>query len=63
MKKEFEKDMKRLHEIASLMNDETLSLEEAMKLYSEASTLAQNCKADMAGAQLALKELFMGAEQ
>jgi len=61
--KDFEKDIKRLHEIAALMNDENLPLEDAMKLYSEASTLAQNCKSEMQNAQLALKELFLGAEQ
>lgn len=55
--------MKRLSEISALMNDDTLSLEEALKLYSEASELAGNCKADMEAAQLALKEIFMGAEQ
>ena len=50
--------MKRLSEISTLMNNEELSLEEALKLYSEASELVTVCKAEMQDAQLALKELF-----
>jgi exodeoxyribonuclease VII small subunit len=53
--------MKRLSEISSLMNDDTLSLEDALKLYSEAQELAKDCKADMQNAQVALKEIFTGA--
>jgi exodeoxyribonuclease VII small subunit len=62
MKKELETSMRRLDEISRLMNDDTLSLEEALKLYSEAQELAGNCKAEMADARLALKEIFLGAE-
>jgi len=60
MKKELDISMKRLSEISALMNDEALSLEDALKLYSEAQKLAGHCKADMEAAQLAIRELFMG---
>jgi len=61
MKKEIELSMKRLSEISTLMNDDTLSLEDALKLYAEAQELARDCKEDMQNAQIALKEIFMGA--
>ena len=50
--------VKRLSEISEIMNGEELSLEDALKLYSEASELVAACKAEMQEAQLALKELF-----
>jgi exodeoxyribonuclease VII small subunit len=57
---EFESAMKRLNEISALMNDEDLSLEDALKLYTEAGELVEVCKTEMKDAQLALKEIFMG---
>ncbi|MCL2077127.1 MAG: exodeoxyribonuclease VII small subunit [Oscillospiraceae bacterium] len=57
-----EPSMKRLREISELMNDEDLSLEDALKLYGEASELVSSCKAQMKEAQLALREIFIGAE-
>ncbi|MCL2019324.1 MAG: exodeoxyribonuclease VII small subunit [Oscillospiraceae bacterium] len=60
MKKDFEPSMKRLSEICTLMGDDSLSLEDALKLYSEATELAGSCKAEMEEAQLALKEIFTG---
>jgi exodeoxyribonuclease VII small subunit len=60
MKKEIETSMNRLHEISVLMNNDALSLEEALKLYTEAQELAAHCKADMVSAQLALREIFTG---
>jgi exodeoxyribonuclease VII small subunit len=62
MKKELETSMKRLDEISTLMSDDSLSLEDALKLYEEASELAKACQAEMADARLALKELFLGGE-
>jgi len=58
---EFEPAMKRLNEISALMNNDTLSLEEALKLYAEAGELVEVCKSEMKDAQLALKEIFMGS--
>jgi exodeoxyribonuclease VII small subunit len=60
MKREIEVSMNRLHEISVLMNDDRLSLEDALELYAEAQKLATHCKADMESAQIALKEIFMG---
>ncbi|MCL2638608.1 MAG: exodeoxyribonuclease VII small subunit [Oscillospiraceae bacterium] len=62
MKKEIETSMNRLNEISLLMNDDALSLEDALALYTEAQELATHCKADMAAAQVALKEIFFGGE-
>lgn len=59
----FETAMQRLNEISVLMNDENLPLENAIKLYSEASELIVICRAEMDNAQLALKTLFEGQEQ
>ena len=56
----FEPAMKRLGEISALMNDDSLSLEDALSLYREASELIKVCKAEMKDAQLILRELFMG---
>ncbi len=55
----FEQAMKRLNEISNAMNDDELPLEDALKLYSEASELIALCKDEMNNAQLALKELFV----
>jgi exodeoxyribonuclease VII small subunit len=55
-----EKPISRLNEIAALMNDDALSLEDALKLYEEARELVKVCKDEMKDAQLALKEIFMG---
>ncbi|MCL2694008.1 MAG: exodeoxyribonuclease VII small subunit [Oscillospiraceae bacterium] len=62
-KHEFEVSMERLNEISALMNDDKLSLEDALKLYGEATELAASCKAEMEQAQLALREIFIGAVQ
>lgn len=62
MKREIEASMNRLHEISVLMNNDALSLEDALKLYTEAQELATHCKADMENAQLALREIFAGGE-
>jgi len=59
---EFEPAMKRLAEISSLMNDDALPLEDALKLYEEASELVKVCKDGMKDAQLVLREIFMGGE-
>jgi exodeoxyribonuclease VII small subunit len=56
----FEPAMKRLNEISTLMNNDDLSLEEALELYKEAGELTELCKAEMKDAQLALKEIFTG---
>lgn len=58
----FEPSMKRLNEISELMNDDDLSLEDALKLYGEATELVEACKGEAKEAQLQLRELFGGAE-
>lgn len=39
----FEKDMHRIQEIASLLEDGQLPLDEALKLFEESNTLLRNC--------------------
>lgn len=56
----FEHAMTRLHEISVSMNSDDLPLEEAVRLYSEASGLIQICRGEMENAQLTLNELFGG---
>jgi len=58
--RDFEVAMKRLNEISTLMNDDEMPLEDALKLYTEAGELVEVCKTEMKDAQLALKEIFMG---
>ncbi|MCL2109009.1 MAG: exodeoxyribonuclease VII small subunit [Oscillospiraceae bacterium] len=58
----FEPSMKRLGEISEMMNDDDLSLEEALKLYGEAEDLVAVCKTEMEEARLQLREIFTGGE-
>ncbi|MDR1754423.1 MAG: exodeoxyribonuclease VII small subunit [Eubacterium sp.] len=60
MKKTFETAMTRLNEISILMNSDDLPLENALKLYSEASGLMEICKNELDSAQLSLKDVFEG---
>ena len=64
MKKEhaFEPSMKRLNEISVLMNDDEMSMEDALKLYGEAEELVEFCKSEMKDAQIKLREIFSGDE-
>ena len=39
----FEKDLKRLEEISTLLEDESVDLEEALNLYEEGIELSRSC--------------------
>ncbi|NUM70913.1 MAG: exodeoxyribonuclease VII small subunit [Ignavibacteriaceae bacterium] len=49
--------MSRLEEIASSLEDTTLDLEDALKLYEEGMILAKECTEQLKGAELKITEL------
>lgn len=55
MEFDFEKGMKRLEEISSLMNKD-IPLEESIKLYSEAAELVKKCRAYIENAKLIVEK-------
>lgn len=60
MKKQqsFESAMERLEEIASLMDNGKLSLDDSIKLFSEGAKLVDYCNSNLNQAQLKIEELF-----
>ncbi len=54
---DFEKSMSRLSEISSKMSGGELSLEDSMKLYSEAVQLTKQCREYIKNARLQVEKL------
>ena len=54
---EFEKAMSRLAEISEQMSGGDISLEESMKLYSEAAQLTKQCREYIQNARLQVEKL------
>ncbi|MCK6605539.1 MAG: exodeoxyribonuclease VII small subunit [Ignavibacteriaceae bacterium] len=53
----FRDKISRLEEIASSLEDTTLDLEDALKLYEEGMILAKECTEQLKGAELKITEL------
>ncbi len=53
----FEKDLKRLEEISTLLEDESVDLEEALNLYEEGIGLSRSCISALKKAELKIIEL------
>lgn len=53
----FEQALARLNEISAKMEDQNMPLEEALKLYSEASELVKICKEQIDSAKLTLEKV------
>lgn len=56
-KKGLENKLKRLEQIVELIENENTSLDEAIKLYSEAAELAGECNKALREAELTLREI------
>ncbi len=52
----FEQAMSRLEEIASGLEDGSMSLEQSLKAYEEGIALIRNCEKTLADARLRIKE-------
>ena len=53
----FEEKMTRLSEIASLLENDKLSLDESLELYKEGVNLAADCKKTIENAKLTVKTM------
>jgi exodeoxyribonuclease VII small subunit len=53
----FEKDLKRLEEISSMLESDSLGLEDALNLYEEGIELSRNCISALKKAELKITEL------
>lgn len=53
----FEEAYSRLSEISTLMEKDSLSLDEAVNLYSEAAKLVEICKKDIDSAKLKIEKI------
>ncbi|MFN4984651.1 MAG: exodeoxyribonuclease VII small subunit [Ignavibacteria bacterium] len=58
-----ESQLKRLEEIASLLDRGELSVDEQLKIYEEGMALAQACRAYLENAQLKVEQLAGGNDQ
>jgi exodeoxyribonuclease VII small subunit len=57
-KGKLEQSLERLEEISRKMDDDSLSLEEALALYTEAGDLIKTCKADMQKAEDSFRQVL-----
>lgn len=57
-----EKALLRLEEIVALMDSETISLEESMKLFQEGMKLTQYCQAQISNAEQKVQKLIEDAQ-
>lgn len=55
--KNFETSLKRLQEISELLDSESVSLEESIKLYEEGIKLSKECYSTLEKAELKVKSL------
>lgn len=60
---DFEKNMARLHEISSKMQDSSITLEESMKLYTEAAELSNSLEKYIAEAKAKIESMELKNEQ
>lgn len=59
-KKTFDEKMERLKEIISMMDQDTISLEESLKYYEEGMTLLKKCEKDLDTAEGKIEILSNG---
>ncbi len=57
-KRNFEEAMQRLEEIAALLAEGTVSLDQSLKLYSEGAELIRQCDKQLADTKLKIETLF-----
>ncbi len=57
VKKSFEGNLKRLEEIVSLMSEEKMGLDEAIKYYQEGTKLGAECLKKISSAEKEVKQL------
>ncbi|MGP1544658.1 MAG: exodeoxyribonuclease VII small subunit [Candidatus Fimenecus sp.] len=62
MKKNFEASLKRLEEISKLLENNSLSLDESIELFSEGTELVKLCKDYLNKAELKITELVKNDE-
>lgn len=62
MKNNFEASLKRLEEISKLLENNSLSLDESIKLFSEGTELVKLCKDYLNKAELKITELVKNDE-
>lgn len=62
MKNNFEASLKRLEEISKLLENNSLSLDESIKLFSEGTELVKLCKDCLNKAELKITELVKNDE-
>ena len=62
-KDSFEKKLKRLEEISSLLEGDNIGLNEAIKLYEEGIELSGNCLSTLKNAELKITELKKKVEK
>ncbi|MGP1360844.1 MAG: exodeoxyribonuclease VII small subunit [Candidatus Fimenecus sp.] len=62
MKNNFETSLKRLEEISKLLENNSLSLDESIKLFSEGTELVKLCKDYLNKAELKITELVKNDE-
>lgn len=58
----FEEAIKRLSEISSLMSDRNISLDDSLKLYTEAAGLIEKCGKYLDEAKLVVEQAEMKAQ-
>jgi len=58
----FEQAIKRLEEIVAKMEEESLPLDESVKLYEEGAKMAEICRKEVERAETAVKTLRRGTE-
>ena len=59
---DFETSMKRLDEISSVLEKDSVSLEEALKLYEEGVRLVRTCNERLENAERKIKLLKIGSD-
>ena len=61
--KSFEKCLSRLEEIANLLENDDIELEDALQLYEEGINLSRECLASLKNAELKITELKKKVEE
>ena len=60
MEQNYEKSIKRLEEITTLLEDGKLSIDESLKLFSEATTIISECTKYLDSAEQKISTLIKG---
>lgn len=59
---DFESSLKKLEEIVKRLEDEQAPLEESLKLFAEGKSLARRCEAELAQAEIRVRQLMESGE-